>query len=109
MIRYAVKPKYQVGSHDTLPYCPVVYLGLSRLFPFGEYQDDEKIKSINNKLPEKYKEEIATLYKSFTNYSIEYKNSQKMGDVKVRTEFSSEIEGIDSNTISAGEDMMSVN
>ena len=106
--RYAVKPKYQVGSHDTLPYCPVVYLGLSRLFPFGEYQDDEKIKSINNKLPEKYKEEIAALYKSFTNYSIEYKNPQKMGDVKVRTEFSSEIEGIDSNTISAGEDNLTI-
>lgn len=106
--RYAVKPKYQVGTHDSLPYCPVVYLGLSRLFPFGEYQDDEKIKKVNNKLPEIYKKEIADLYKSFTNYSIEYANSQKMGDVKVRTEFSSELEGIDSNTISAGEDNLTI-
>lgn len=106
--RYAVKPKYQVGTHDTLPYCPVVYLGLSRLFPYGEYQDDEHIKNINSKLPNQYKDEIANLYKSFTNYSIIYGNSQKMGDVKVRAEFASEIEGIDSNTISAGEDNLTI-
>lgn len=108
MTRYAVKPKYQLGSHDTLPHCPVIYLGLSRLFPYGEYQDDEQIKQINNKLPESYKNNIAELYKKFTNYSITYGNSQRMGDVKVRTEFSTEIEGIDSNTISAGEDNLTI-
>ena len=78
MTRYAVKPKYQLGSHDTLPHCPVIYLGLSRLFPYGEYQDDEQIKQINNKLPESYKNNIAELYKKFTNYSITYGNSQRM-------------------------------
>ena len=31
-----------------------------------------------------------------------------MGDIKVRSEFSSNIEGIDSNTISAGEDNLSI-
>lgn len=108
MTRYAVKPKYQLGSGDTLPYCPIVYLGLSRLFPYGEYKDDETIKSINNKLPDIYKTEIARLYKNFTNYTITYGTSQKMGDVKVRTEFSSELEGIDSNTISAGEDNLTI-
>ena len=106
--RYAVKPKYQIGTHDSLPYCPVIYLGLSRLFPYGEYKDDEHIKNINNKLPNEYKETIADLYKNFTHYSIVYGNSQKMGDVKVRTEFASEIEGIDSNTISAGEDNLTI-
>lgn len=33
--RYAVKPFYQKGTKDSLPYCPVVYLGLSRLLPLG--------------------------------------------------------------------------
>lgn len=41
--RYAVKPKYAKGSNEKLPYCPVIYLGLSRLVPFGEYQDDSTI------------------------------------------------------------------
>ena len=31
-----------------------------------------------------------------------------MGDIKVRSEFTSNIEGIDSNTISAGEDNLSI-
>ena len=44
MTRYAVKPKYQSGTKEKLPYCPVIYLGLSRLVPFGEFQNDEVTK-----------------------------------------------------------------
>lgn len=108
MNRYAVKPKYQPGTQDTLPVCPVIYLGLSRLFPFGEFQNDDALSNIKKKLPQAYLDEIARIYKSFTNYDISYNATKQMGDIKVRSEFSSNIEGIDSNTISAGEDNLSI-
>lgn len=101
--RFSVKPQYKKGSKDSLPQLPVIYLGLSRLYAYGEYQNEESITSINKKLPQKYLEEICLLYKSFTGISISYSGQQKMGDIKTRAEFSSEYEGIDSNTISAGE------
>ena len=102
--RYALKPKYQTGSGDALPFCPVIYLGLSRLFPYGEYSNDEAIVGVNKQLPSKYQEEIVQTYKAFTGVTIEYKNAQKMGDIKTRSEFDADVEGIDSNTVSAGED-----
>lgn len=108
MTRYAVKPKYQPGTKDTLPYCPVIYLGLSRLVPFGEFQNDEALSSIKKKLPQKYQDEIAQMYKGFTNYDISFNSTKQMGDIKIRSEFTSNIEGIDSNTISAGEDNLSI-
>ncbi|MBQ3524440.1 MAG: AAA family ATPase [Clostridia bacterium] len=108
MTRYAVKPKYQPGTKDSLPCCPVIYLGLSRLVPFGEFQNDEALSNIKKKLPQSYQEEIAKLYKKFTNYDISFNATKQMGDIKVRNEFSSNVEGIDSNTISAGEDNLSI-
>lgn len=106
--RYAVKPKYPPGTHDKLPYCPVIYLGLSRLVPFGEYQNDEAVSSIKKNLPDKYQQEISEIYKRFTHYAISSTNAQKMGDIKTRAEFSSDYDGIDSNTISAGEDNLHI-
>ena len=106
--RYAVKPKYQPGTTDTLPFCPVIYLGLSRLVPFGEFKNDEALSSIKKNLPQQYQNEIAALYKGFTNYDISFNATKQMGDIKVRSEFTSNIEGIDSNTISAGEDNLSI-
>lgn len=108
MTRYAIKPKYTPGTKDTLPYCPVIYLGLSRLVPFGEFQNDDALLNIKKKLPQVYLDEIARIYKRFTNYEISYNATKQMGDIKVRSEFSSNIEGIDSNTISAGEDNLSI-
>ena len=102
--RYAVKPYYRRGTTDSLPFCPIIYLGLARLFPFGEFQDDEAVKDINKSLPEQYKQEVINLYDYFTHIRITSASPQKMGDIKVRSDFTSEIEGIDSNTISAGED-----
>ena len=102
--RYAVKPKYQRGSGEKLPYCPIIYLGLSRLVPFGEFKNDNELININKKLPEKYQKYLADLYRTFTGYTISNAKVQQMGDVKIRTEFLSDKEGIDSNTISAGED-----
>lgn len=102
--RYAIKPMYQKESGDKLPYCPIIYLGLSRLVPFGEFKNDDLVKGIRKGLPDQYLYEIATLYRDFTNYSISETKAQQMGDVKTRAEFSSDLDGIDSNTISAGED-----
>lgn len=106
--RYAIKPKYQSGTNDKLPYCPVIYLGLSRLVPFGEFQNDETLSSIKKKLPQNYQNEVARIYKDFTNYEISFNEIKQMGDVKIRNEFSSNIEGVDSNTISAGEDNLNI-
>lgn len=106
--RFAVKPMYKPGSGDKLPCCPVVYLGLSRLVPFGEFQNDSALAGIKKSLPIQYQQEINELYKSFTHYSISYTATQQMGDLKTRAEFSSDKEGIDSNTISAGEDNLYV-
>lgn len=106
--RYAVKPKYQPGTNESLPSSPVIYLGLSRLVPFGEFQNDAAISNIKKKLPQAYQDEIASLYKKFTHYEILFNTTKQMGDIKVRSEFSSNIEGIDSNTISAGEDNLNI-
>ena len=102
--RFSIKPSYKKGEKDSLPNIPVIYLGLTRLFPYGEYKNDESIANISKKLPEKYLDEISRLYKSFTGIDIIYKKQQKLGDIKTRADFSSQQEGIDSNTISAGED-----
>ena len=102
--RYAVKPKYQKGSGDSLPYCPVIYLGLARLFPFGEYQNEDAVEKVKKQLPLEYQQEIAHLYKNFTHINISSSAPQKMGDIKVRSDFTSDKQGVDSNTISAGED-----
>ncbi len=102
--RYAVKPYYKKGTSDKLPSCPVIYLGLSRLLPFGEFQKDDEIKEIKESLPLEYLQEIAEIYKQLTGLNISFTTPQEMGDIKIRSEFSSDQEGIDSNTISAGED-----
>lgn len=102
--RYAVKPGYRLGTAEKLPFCPVIYLGLTRLYPFGEYLKDETVKTLSKNLPISYQEEISDMYKELTGINISSVNSQKMGDIKVRADFNSDIEGIDSNTISSGED-----
>lgn len=102
--RYAVKPYYKAGTGEKLPYMPIIYLGLSRLFPYGEYQNDDLIKKLNKNLPDKFQDEVKSIYKRFTGISIIYSYQQIMGDVKKRAEFTTDIDGIDSNTISAGED-----
>lgn len=102
--RYAVKPYYKRGTHDSLPYCPVIYLGLARLFPFGEFQNDSDVEGIKKSLPAEYQQEIADLYNEFTHITISSFEPQKMGDIKIRSDFLSDKSGVDSNTISAGED-----
>lgn len=102
--RYAVKPQYKQGSKESLPAMPVIYLGLNRLVTYGEYKDNEPIKSIRKNIPDSYMSELAELYKSFTSYEISNITNEHMGSVKIRADFNSSTQGIDSNTISAGED-----
>lgn len=102
--RYAVKPWYRPGTTEKLPFCPVIYLGLSRLYPFGEYLNDEAVKSVKKNLPVDYQQLIATIYRMLSGINVSAVSSQKMGDIKTRADFDSDKEGIDSNTISAGED-----
>lgn len=102
--RYAVKPWYRRGTTDKLPYCPVIYLGLARLYPFGEYQNDDAVEKIKRNLPAQYQEEIASIYQRLAGITISSVRPEKMGDIKTRADFESDTAGIDSNTISAGED-----
>lgn len=64
--RYSVKPYYKRGSGDKLPSCPVVYLSLSRLLPWGEYQDDDSVKKPSVKVPPSFDRDLTVLYKEIT-------------------------------------------
>lgn len=102
--RYAVKPKYSANSGESLPSIPVIYLGLNRLVTYGEYKDVEPVTRINKTLPPEYISEISDIYASFTNYHISHIENNHMGSVKIKADFDSSEQGIDSNTVSAGED-----
>lgn len=62
------------------------------------------ISEINKRLPDKYIQIINDLYENFTNVKVSYQAYNNIGNLKKRAEFSTSIIGIDSNTISAGED-----
>lgn len=102
--RYAVKPYYRPGTTETLPFCPVIYLGLARLYPFGEYPNEAAIERIKKNLPDSYLDKITSIYRKLTGMSVSAVSPQRMGDIKTRADFESDKSGIDSNTISAGED-----
>ena len=51
---------------------------------------------------------ITKLYSNLSGINISAVSSQKMGGIKTRADFESDKEGIDSNTISAGEDNLSI-
>lgn len=100
--RFALKPQYKRGEEEKLPQCMVIYLGLSRLYAYGEY--NQEIAKIRQNLPDEYFEIIREIYKSFTGVVIENEEMEAMKGIKRRAKFSTNIEGVDSNTISAGED-----
>ena len=102
--RFAIKPPYSKGKTEKLPACPVIYLGLTRLYPIGEFQNDQAIENIKYKLPENYSDELKKLYQQLTHIAIDTLQPQIMKDVKTRNDFTSHKEGIEGNTISSGED-----
>ncbi|VTS36493.1 prophage Lp2 protein 4 [Streptococcus anginosus] len=103
--RFAIKPKYLKGTTDRLPELPIIYLGMFRLFSYGEWEGESKFQNIINKLPQEYLNELSNLYKKFTGYEVRFDGKlNNFGGIRSKTEFSTQTEGIDSNTISAGED-----
>lgn len=100
--RFALKPQYKKGEEEKLPQCMVIYLGLARLYAFGEY--NQEIAKIRQSLPSEYFEIIREIYKSFTGVVIENEEMEAMKGIKRRAKFSTNVDGVDSNTISAGED-----
>lgn len=103
--RYSIKPYYDgTTGNNYLPSCPVIYLGLSRLFPTAEVIDDNLLKNDRFKLPDEYLEKLKKIYSDLINIDMTNIEIRKISDFKSGPEFVSSIEGIDSNTISSGED-----
>lgn len=100
--RFRLILKYNWGEKQSLPFGMVVYLGLSRIVPIGELEDYTQ--EINKNLPENYQNELISLYQEMTGISIIEPCIENSNQLKHRINFKSEAEGIDSNTISAGED-----
>lgn len=102
--RYALKPMYPRGKpKQSLPHRPVIYLGLSRLFPIGEIKDSD-IELQKSNLPNEYNEMISEVYKEFLGFKINNIGSNSISDFKSGPEFETDNPEIDSNTISSGED-----
>lgn len=102
--RLRLIPTHQINKKEHLEYKFIIYLGLFRLLAYSEYDNDNTIEKIKVDLPEKYKNSIKELYKELTNFDIEYRYNESVSNIKNRGDFSTNIDGIDSNTISAGED-----
>lgn len=102
--RYAIKPYYKKGSHDRLPAKPVLYLGLARLIPWGEYQDDSALKNSPFKLSKDIQSELSDFYAQITGIHANSFQAQNLRDIKKRQEFRTEVDGVDSNTVSSGEE-----
>ncbi|HGB5509591.1 TPA: AAA family ATPase, partial [Salmonella enterica subsp. enterica serovar Anatum] len=102
--RYALKPMYSRGKpKESLPSRPVIYLGLSRLFPIGETKDSDICIQRSN-LPDEYNSLISDIYKEFLGFEISNIASNSINDFKSGPEFKTNNPDIDSNTISSGED-----
>ncbi|MCG2326956.1 AAA family ATPase [Staphylococcus epidermidis] len=101
--RFSVKPRYNKPG-ESLPVCPVVYLSMGRLFNFGEFSEEEKIQKIKVSLPEEYQRNINKNYKKLTGLDVFGIVPYKMGKIKNRSSFNTSTQGVDSNTISSGED-----
>lgn len=100
--RFRLILKYSRGEKQSLPFGMVIYLGLSRIVPVGELEDYTE--EIKKNLPEKYQDELISLYQKMTDISITEPCIENSNEIKHRISFKSEIDGIDSDTISAGED-----
>ena len=75
-----LSPIINGGANEKLPQMPVLYLGLSRLYAYGEYSSD--VAQIKKQLPVDYFEIIRDLYKKFTGITIANEQTQEMGNIK---------------------------
>lgn len=106
--RYAIKPYYKKDSGDKLPSMPVIYLSLARLLPWGEYQGEGSSNKSSAKTDSEFYTELSSLYQRVTRIHASSFSSQNMGSVKKRQEFDTDVEGVDSNTVSSGEDNVAI-
>ena len=104
--RFSLKPKYKKGDKTSLPSLPVIYLGLYRLYAFGEYEDknEKDISNLSKNLPHEYLQELLDIYKDFTHITIQNFMHEEIKYIKKRGNFLTDKDGVDSNTISSGED-----
>lgn len=103
--RFRIIPKYSKGKNESLPETPVIYMGLTRLMSSGEIEEND-FKRKKDSLPLELQQEIANIYKDLTGQTIDvstYKVTQ-FNEMKTRAEFQTDSDGIDSNTISDGQD-----
>jgi predicted ATP-dependent endonuclease of OLD family len=100
--RYRLIPTYPKGEKQSLEERAVIYLGLTRILPIGELDDTTQI--IRNNLPIEYQNKIIEQYEKLIGIEIDNIGTEKSNGIKVRSNFTTPHEGIDSNTISAGED-----
>lgn len=103
--RFRIIPKYSKGKKESLPEMPVIYLGLTRLMASGEI-DENDFKKRKDNLPLEFHKEIAEIYQKLTGLVIDINTYKvmKFNDMKTRAEFQTDCDGIDSNTISDGQD-----
>jgi AAA15 family ATPase/GTPase len=107
--RYRIIPNYTKGKKENLPELPIIYLGLPRLIPTGEIPDNTNITTIKKYLPREYIDEYYNLYSNLCNIEItEILPQENIAGIKTRPTFKSNINGIDSNTISAGQDNIQI-
>ena len=106
--RYAVKPLYSKGSKEKLPFALVLYLGLSRLVSYGEFNDEQQLVDVKKKLPLECAQFVQEQYRAFTGLELSFDGYQNMGNLKRRAEFRTTDDGVDSNTISAGQDNLAI-
>lgn len=106
--RFSIKPQYGRNKLDRLPFVPVVYLGLSRLFPYGELSDAHEIEKPRGQLPSHIHDAFVKQYEDLTRMEIVQALNQNISGVKKRSDFTTRAAGIDSNTISSGEDNISI-
>jgi len=104
--RFSLKPKYRKGDKTSIPSLPIIYLGLYRLYVFGEYEDknEEDISNLSKNLPQEYLQELFDIYKDFTHINIQNFVHEEIKYIKKRGNFLTDKDGVDSNTISSGED-----
>lgn len=103
--RNSVKPQYSGGRTRKLPSTPVLYLGLSRLIPYAEFEGKvtgDLGKALNSERIESLREN----YKKLVGLDIdpELISIESTNGIKSRGSFLTDNQGIDSNTISAGQD-----
>ncbi|MDK8823441.1 AAA family ATPase [Corynebacterium coyleae] len=101
--RHRLIPYYGNSQSVGLPAVPVIYLGLSRLSAPGEIDDEETFKKQKN-LSEEAMEDLKNAYKKIARLELLDTETGSWGGGKLSGSFDTTKEGVDSNTISAGQD-----